>query len=85
MPSPEIPISLVGGMARTPDIRGCCALQMSDLTLTEVRTMENITPIAEKVIGLLTENMVEIQELLNSLKFLLGLFRRLIVITCILS
>lgn len=83
--TPDIPISLVGGMALTPAIRGCYALQMSDFSLPEVRAMENITPIAEKVIGLITENMVEIQELLNSFKFLLGFFRRVTIIACILS
>lgn len=60
-----------------PDTRDCCAFQMLDLTLTGVRAMGNSTPIAKNVIGLVTENMVEIQELLNSLKFMLGLCRRI--------
>ena len=68
-----------------PDTRGCCAFQTSDLTLTEVRAMGNSTRIPETVIGLITENLVEIQELLSSLKFMPGLFRKVTVITVILS
>lgn len=42
------------------------------LALTEVRAIENTTPLGEEVVTLVTENTVDIQELLNSLKFLLG-------------
>lgn len=46
---------------------------MPDLIFTDVSTIENVTPLGKKVIILITKNVVKTQELLNSLKFLLGL------------
>lgn len=47
--------------------------------------MENTTPMGEEAITLVTENMVDMQEPLNSLKFLLGFCSTVTIIICILS